>query len=955
MDNQISNNQPFFPELEETAEKHWQLFSMKAEKCIDCDIGSLNAAQMQTVKMMLGLSDFVYEQLCRHPHWLTEMLSVSSTSLINRNTYFDEIKQLLEHVTDIEDAQRQLRLYRNRQMVRLAWQDYTNATTIEASLLDLSALAESVVIAARDWLYNQMCKRYGTPMNHQGQAQPLLILGMGKLGGRELNFSSDIDLIFTFPEHGETTGTKKAIENQAFFIRMGQKLLNLLDQVTQEGFVYRVDMRLRPYGESGPLVVSFSALEDYYQEQGRDWERYAMIKARALGPWTAYSDELHSMLRPFVYRRYIDFSAIESLRNMKQLIVSEVRRRKLENNIKLGAGGIREVEFVVQSFQLIRGGREPSLRQQSLFETLKILQELGSIDDKGINELKKSYCLLRRIENILQAINDQQTQTLPHNAIDWERICYILGFKNNNELKQAIHHAMQLIHQHFSATVGGKEDKSPSENWTVSLWHELGDEQAKNLLVSHGIDDEKLWPKLASWRQHVLKKSIGPRGRDTLDKLMPNLLSELFKRSQPCEAFVPVSTVLDQILTRTTYLELLAENPHAREQLIQLCYVSPWIARQLSRFPMLLDELIDPTQLYKITSMDNYPSELRQFLLRVPTDDLELQMEVLRQFKLSQQLKIAAADVTDVLPVMQVSDHLTLLAEAIIEQVVIQAWDQITKRYGSPDHLVNGNLGFGVVGYGKLGGAELGYGSDLDLVFLHNAPANGNTNGDKSIGSAHFYLKLAQRILHLFSTRTVSGELYEVDMRLRPSGSSGLLVSSIENFGFYQQNEAWTWEHQAIVRARFIFGDKDIDDEFKDARKKVLIQPRDKKTLAVEVNDMRVKMREHLLTAKVDLFDLKQGFGGITDIEFLVQYLVLANSANYSKLIAYSDNIQILNLLSKLGIVAKADVKQLINIYCLLRDKSNTLVLLEQKAEVPLAEIQFEVDPIAKIYQHFFK
>lgn len=382
--------------ITQTAERHWQ----RLEDVWSDGLSHLTPTAKQELKTVLGLSDYVAAQLSRHPEWINRLFMGDLTD-VNRKHYDVELHELLSNATSEDMAKSVLRRFRNYQMVRLAWRDFLDYTSLETSLLDLSALAEALVICARDWLYKEMCAQYGTPMDKAGNPQPLLILGMGKLGGRELNFSSDIDLIFTFPEHGETLGGRRSLDNQQFFIRMGQRLVNLLDQITVDGFVFRVDMRLRPYGESGPLVVSFSALEDYYQEQGRDWERYAMVKARALGPWNHFSDELHSLLRPFVYRRYIDFSAIDSLRKMKQLIAQEVRRRQLTDNIKLGAGGIREVEFVVQSFQLIRGGREPALRQQSLFGAMDTLYSLGQFEYLAVDELKHSYLLLRRVENLL--------------------------------------------------------------------------------------------------------------------------------------------------------------------------------------------------------------------------------------------------------------------------------------------------------------------------------------------------------------------------------------------------------------------------------------------------------------------------------------------------------------------------------------------------------------------------
>ncbi|MCL1051786.1 bifunctional [glutamate--ammonia ligase]-adenylyl-L-tyrosine phosphorylase/[glutamate--ammonia-ligase] adenylyltransferase [Shewanella abyssi] len=926
-------------------ENDWQRLVDSAAEAL----ASLSNEQQQELKTIMALSDFVATQLCRYPQWIATLFE-SQLNGIERKSFDSDLHKLLDVVSDEEQVKKILRQYRNRQMVCIAWRDFMGYTPLEESLLDLSALAEALVIAGRDWLYRDMCTMLGTPTSPEGVAQKLLILGMGKLGGRELNFSSDIDLVFTFPEHGETLGGRRSIDNQQFFIRMGQRLVNLLHQMTVDGFVYRVDMRLRPYGESGPLVVSFSGLEDYYQEQGRDWERYAMVKARALGPWTADSDELHDLLRPFVYRRYLDFSAIESLRKMKGLITQEVRRRKLTDNIKLGAGGIREVEFVVQSFQLIRGGREPSLRQQSLFAAIETLYQLGQIEYLALDELKQSYLLLRRVENLLQAINDEQTQTLPANDLDWQRLCWALNADNEVDLRQQIEGAMACIHRHFKETVGGNNQDDNNETWSQQLWNSQDEETAFAILDEQEVDLQ-LWPMLKRWYDTVVRRTIGPRGRETLDKLMPRLLCDLSAHSQPTRAFEPVSKVLDQILTRTTYLELLYENPGARQQLVSLCCASPWIAEQLAKFPMLLDELIDPSQLYDTTSLDDYASELRQYLLRIPEDDMEQQMEALRQFKLSQQLKIAAADVTGVLPVMQVSDHLTFLAEAIIEQVVQQAWMQVSTRHGVPERLKGNDMGFAVIGYGKAGGLELGYGSDLDLVFLHNAAQGGQTNGGRAIDVGHFYLKLAQRILHLFSTRTTSGELYEVDMRLRPSGASGLLVSEIEHFGDYQRKEAWTWEHQALVRARFMFGDNTLSIRFNELRAEVLETSRDNAVLAKNVRDMRVKMRDHLLKVREGVFDLKQSPGGIADIEFIAQYLVLAHASEYPSLSFWSDNVRIFELLAELELIPIASAQSLTHAYCHLRDENHRLTLQQVNTVLPYSDVKHYAEKVVEIYQ----
>ncbi|MCH1929270.1 bifunctional [glutamate--ammonia ligase]-adenylyl-L-tyrosine phosphorylase/[glutamate--ammonia-ligase] adenylyltransferase [Shewanella sp. A25] len=946
---QLDSNKSLSPLISQAAERNWERLAESWSK----GIATLTEAQRQELRLVLGLSDFIATQLCRHPDWIPKLFA-GDLEQVECEQFDRDLHAILADTTGEDNAKSVLRRFRNYQMVRLAWRDFLDYGCLEESLLELSALAEALVIGARDWLYKELCSQYGTPMDKAGNPQPLLILGMGKLGGRELNFSSDIDLIFTFPEHGETQGGRRSLDNQQFFIRMGQRLVNLLDQITVDGFVFRVDMRLRPYGESGPLVVSFSGLEDYYQEQGRDWERYAMVKARSLGPWNQYSDELHTLLRPFVYRRYIDFSAIESLRKMKQLIAQEVRRRQLTDNIKLGAGGIREVEFVVQSFQLIRGGREPALRQQSLFGAIDTLYSLGQLEYLAVDELKDSYCLLRRVENLLQAIDDKQTQTLPQQQLDWARLCYVLDMANETDLRTHIEAAMAKIHRHFKATVGGEEGEEKAEHWTAQLWSVQQDDHAIALLAEQQVDDDKLWTLLSAWRETVTKRSIGPRGRETLDKLMPRLLEELLNQPSPSAAFEPVSKVLEQILTRTTYLELLCENPGARQQLVSLCCASPWIAAQLAKFPMLLDELIDPAHLYDTTSLDDYPSELRQYLLRVPEDDMEQQMEALRQFKLSQQLKIAAADVTGVLPVMQVSDHLTFLAEAIIEQVVMQAWQQIAQRHGVPSHLEGNDTGFAVIGYGKLGGIELGYGSDLDLVFLYDgqgSSATTLTNGDRPIEVTHFYLKLAQRVLHLFSTRTTSGELYEVDMRLRPSGASGLMVSEITRFNEYQSQEAWTWEHQALVRSRFVFGDNSLAVKFSNIRAAVLEQSRDKNELKKAVREMRQKMRDHLLKVTDGIFDLKQSPGGIADIEFIAQYLVLANAHEYPELSIWSDNVRIFGVLAELELLPMMSAQHLTQSYCWLRDENHRLTLQQKSGQLPFVAVEAHAERVLSIYR----
>ncbi|EPP0955264.1 bifunctional [glutamate--ammonia ligase]-adenylyl-L-tyrosine phosphorylase/[glutamate--ammonia-ligase] adenylyltransferase [Cronobacter dublinensis] len=905
------------------------------------------AALSDDARAVLTFSDFVREAISAHPDWLHE-LEAAPPEADEWRHYGAWLQATLADVHDEAALMRALRQFRRRIMTRIAWSQTLARATTQQTLTQLSELAQTLIVAARDWLYAACCREWGTPCNAQGVPQPLMILGMGKLGGGELNFSSDIDLIFAWPESGSTQGGRRELDNAQFFTRLGQRLIKALDQPTQDGFVYRVDMRLRPFGDSGPLVLSFAALEDYYQEQGRDWERYAMVKARIMGDNDdAWSQELRAMLRPFIFRRYIDFSVIQSLRNMKGMIAREVRRRGLTDNIKLGAGGIRETEFIVQVFQLIRGGREPSLQQRSLLPTLTAIEQLHLLTPDDAACLRDAYLFLRRLENLLQSINDEQTQTLPGDALNRARLAWAMGEADWEALTARLERHMAGVRRVFNELIGDEDptggEESLTEGWR-ELWHDALDaDDDTPVLSTLGAESRmRLLATLADFRKETEKRTIGPRGRQVLDNLMPHLLSVVC--ASPDDAALALSRVtplLTGIVTRTTYLELLSEYPGALKHLIRLCAASPMIASQLARYPLLLDELLDPNTLYQPTAMDAYRDELRQYLLRVPDDDEEQQLEALRQFKQAQLLRVAAADIAGTLPVMKVSDHLTWLAEAIIDAVVQQAWGQMVARYGQPKHLRDRDgRGFAVVGYGKLGGWELGYSSDLDLVFLHDCPAEVMTDGEREIDGRQFYLRLAQRIMHLFSTRTSSGILYEVDARLRPSGAAGMLVTTAEAFADYQKNDAWTWEHQALVRARVVYGDKPLQAQFDAIRREVLATPRDGDTLRTDVREMREKMRAHLGNKHRDRFDIKADEGGITDIEFITQFMVLRYAPEQPKLTRWSDNVRILELLAQHDIMREGEAKALTQAYVTLRDELHRRALQELPGHV--AQTAFE-------------
>ncbi|MDX6040710.1 bifunctional [glutamate--ammonia ligase]-adenylyl-L-tyrosine phosphorylase/[glutamate--ammonia-ligase] adenylyltransferase [Scandinavium lactucae] len=915
-------------------QQHWQTVVDR----LPPDFSSASLSPQAQAAMTF--SDFISQSLAAYPDWLSE-LETSPPQADEWQHYAAWLQAALADVRDENSLMRELRLFRRRVMVRIAWAQALSQVSTESSLQQLSHLAETLIVATRDWLYDACCREWGTPCNAEGKPQPLLILGMGKLGGGELNFSSDIDLIFAWPEHGSTQGGRRELDNAQFFTRLGQRLIKALDQPTMDGFVYRVDMRLRPFGESGPLVLSFAALEDYYQEQGRDWERYAMVKARIMGDREGvYVDELRATLRPFVFRRYIDFSVIQSLRNMKGMIAREVRRRGLKDNIKLGAGGIREIEFIVQVFQLIRGGREPTLQGRSLLPTLDAIDALHLLPEGEAQQLHDAYLFLRRLENLLQSINDEQTQTLPQDELNRARLAWGMGFADWETLAQALEEQMTRVRQIFNALIGDDEETSAdeqlSEHWR-ELWQDALQEDDTLPGLAHLSDSARhqVLTLVADFRKELDRRTIGPRGRQVLDSLMPHLLSDVCSREDAPVPLARIIPLLTGIVTRTTYLELLSEFPGALKHLIRLCAASPMVATQLARYPLLLDELLDPNTLYQPTATDAYRDELRQYLLRVPEEDEEQQLEALRQFKQAQLLRVAAADIAGTLPVMKVSDHLTWLAEAMIDAVVQQAWTQMVARFGQPRHLAERQgRGFAVIGYGKLGGWELGYSSDLDLVFLHDCPLDVMTDGEREIDGRQFYLRLAQRIMHLFSTRTSSGILYEVDARLRPSGAAGMLVTTTDSFADYQHHEAWTWEHQALVRARVVYGDPQLQAQFDAIRRDILTTSREGEKLQTDVREMREKMRAHLGGKHRDRFDIKADEGGITDIEFITQYLVLRFAHHKPKLTRWSDNVRILELLAQNDIMDEQEALALSRAYTTLRDALHHLALQEAPGHV---------------------
>jgi len=706
-----------------------------------------------------------------------------------------------------------------------------------------------------------------------------------------------------------------------------------------------VDMRLRPYGQSGALALSFAALETYYQDQGRDWERYAMVKARVVAGDQRAGKVLMEALRPFVYRKYIDFSAFESLRSMKAMISREVRRKGLENNIKLGSGGIREIEFVVQAFQLIRGGRDRELQQRELLIILQELEALELLPSPVVRELRDAYVFLRNLEHALQGMEDKQTQLLPEDDLSRARVATIMGFDSWQACEDVLREHRERVATHFAniiATEDSEEEGSTSldEGW-FELWLEEMDESAGvEWLKSQGYENpEASYADLVELREDRTVQTLQTQGRKRLNQFMPMLLEALTQVGNPSETLSRVLQLVESILRRTAYMVLLLENPGACNQLVRLCSESPWIARQLAETPLLLDELLNAESLYHPPAKAELQDDLRQQMLRIPFEDLEEQMESLRHFKKAHILRVAASELKGTLPLMKVSDYLTWIAEVVLDHVVDVAFANLVARHGHPQRADGSacDTDFAIIGYGKLGGIELGYTSDLDLVFVHSADPELATDGDRPIDNAVFYTRLGQRIVHILNTQTPSGQLYEVDMRLRPSGNSGLLVSTLHAFEKYQRDDAWTWEHQALARARGVAGCAETLEGFESIRHNILCQPRDRDKLRQDVVEMREKMRASLGTPEsrqAEVFHIKHDTGGIIDIEFIVQYLMLAWCSEHPELTQWSDNIRQMEELGRAGVMAVEDAEKLRETFIALRSTIHRRALQNLNSQV---------------------
>jgi len=841
-----------------------------------------------------------------------------------------------------------------REMVRIAWRDLSGWATLPETLADTSAFADAAIEVAVEYAGHDLARTYGEPRSLAGEVQPLVVLGMGKLGGGELNFSSDIDLIFVFPEKGETSGGR-SIDNEDFFTRLGRLVIRVLGERTSNGIVFRVDMRLRPFGDSGPLIASAGFLDNYLQTHGRDWERYAWIKARAITGCEEWKLIQAESVRPFVYRRYLDFGVFESLREMKALIEKEVARRDLADHVKLGPGGIREIEFIVQAFQLIRGGQDRRIQTPSLLAVLPQLAGGKLLPARVAQELEAAYLFLRRLENRLQMQSDQQVHAIPPDPLTRARLAMAMGFPAWEPCAAELDRHRARVTHAFKEVIFARHEAASAElpgvSGIVEAWvRGAAPEQFAAVLDARGFrDGSQAAELLVEFRGSGTLRRLDAPGRARLDTLMPRLLAAIADLgadagSSQNDVLRRVLRVLEAIGSRSAYFALLNENAQVRRKLIELASLGEFLAAQIASHPLLLDELIDEMAGGLPPPRAELEQEVASRLSHLAEEEPERQVEILRQFQRAAIFRVAMADLTRKIPLMRVSDYLTEIAEIIIEQAMRLAWQQITAQFGVPHsgagpqrRMVN----ICAVGYGKLGGNELGYASDLDLVFLHDSGADqAETDAAKPVDNQVFFVRFAQRALHLLTMHSAAGRLYEVDVRLRPSGKGGMLITRIGAFVEYQEKEAWTWEHQALLHARAVAGDAGLRAEFERVRVEILMTHVRRETLRAEVRDMRLRMRKELSRAKAGSgrFDIKQDAGGTADIEFLAQYWALLYAGTHPPVVMFADTIRQLESVASADLVPQSTVDVLTHAYRKYRERSHHLSLEQAEAVVAAEE-----------------
>jgi glutamate-ammonia-ligase adenylyltransferase len=836
---------------------------------------------------------------------------------------------------DLDQVKRQLRLYRHRKLVEIMYLDVVAANPLQSTLLHLSDLADQLIRTALDICQQQLSAIHGQPTAANGEAMELNIIAMGKLGGRELNFSSDIDLICCYDNDGELPGYGQ-LTYQEYFGRVVRVLNQLLSDATADGFVYRVDLRLRPWGESGPVVLSHSAVEHYYQLHGREWEQYAMIKARIISGSEASRQSLAALLKPFIYRKYLDYRVFDGLATLKAKIDAQAKSKNMRVNIKLGPGGIREIEFFVQAFQILRGGRNHELQCSGIFDSFEALCKHEIVDANSINELRAAYCFLRLLENRIQMYNDQQTHDLPDLPAQQQRIAATMGVDDWDDVLEQLQAHRQRVGACFNDLFKQDDGARPEVVIDDSFAEGIGEERQWEFIENSGIAEvQEITRLLNRFLQSKSWNFMSARAKQRFGALLPGLIEAIGFSGRPEILFERLLRLFSSIAGRSVYFELLFQNQALLQRLASLFDRSEWIAAEVSQYPMLIENLIQSGDAQRFDK-SVLLRRLQQQLSTIE-GDTELELDSLRLFKREQTLVIACAELAQEIDATQVSHYLCDLAEVVLEAVYQLASKDLQRQYGQPECSEDGTrrrAHLAIIGYGKLGGYEMHYQSDLDLIFLHDSNGQAQyTSGDKSVENSVFFARLAQKIISMTSVLTASGKLYEIDSRLRPEGSSGLLVSSCTAYLRYQLEKAWTWEHQALVRARLVAGNTALKPEFNRIREQVLTLQRDDGKLRNDIVEMRQRMYQAKRPAEGDRVDLKQSRGGMVDIEFMVQYWVLSQANSIGSDCLYSDNISLLKALFRLNLITGSQ-SQLVEIYQDYHRLLHQSVLQNQSAEM---------------------
>jgi glutamate-ammonia-ligase adenylyltransferase len=910
----------------------------------------IQAADIEKIERLAVASNYALDQMRRTPESIDRLLGLEEFILDP-----EVINLEADEKIDLDKVKQQLRRYRHQKLVEIIYLDVVASNPLEKTLHHLSDLADQLIRSALKACQQHLSAKHGQPLESNGDAMELNVIAMGKLGGRELNFSSDIDLICSYDSEGELSGYGQ-LSYQEYFSRLVRLLNQALSDTTADGFVYRVDLRLRPWGESGPVVLSHSALEHYYQLHGREWEQYAMVKARVLTGSENSRNYLASMLRPFVFRKYHDYRVFDGLATLKAKIDAQAKSREMRINIKVGPGGIREIEFFVQAFQILKGGRNHQLQSSEIFKCFSALDEHNIVDSNTLQKLRAAYCFLRQLENRIQMFDDRQTHDVPENTEQQLRMAATMNLADWNTVVEQLQLHRDQVSLCFNDLFKQEVESKPAPVIDDSFADTIDANRQWEFIETAGVDDaQEINQSLNRFLQSKSWSYMSARARQRFTTLLPGLLETIRYSDQPGELFDRFMRLFSAIAGRSVYFELLFQNQPLLEKLASLFAKSAWIADEVSQYPMLLENLIHSGDEQRFDKSVLH-QRLQQQLANIE-GDTELELDSLRLFKREQTLVIASAELAQEIDASQVSRYLCDLAEVVLEAVYHLASKTLQAQYGTPECVEEGlrrAANFAIIGYGKLGGYEMHYQSDLDVIFLHDSGGeHQHTSGDKSIENSVFFARLAQKIISMTSVLTASGKLYEIDSRLRPEGASGLLVSSIQTYRRYQLEKAWTWEHQALVRARLVAGSPMLLEPFASVRQRVLQMPRDDQQLRKDIVEMRTRIYQAKRPPEGNSVDLKQSRGGMVDIEFLVQYWVLALANKIGSEQLYSDNISLLNELFRLNLIT-ASQSQLVEIYQTYHRLLHESTLQNQSAEVDVAEIAEHMNHVVDCWNECF-